>query len=171
MAALLQGAFLRAAEGPDQVQEMLERMNRFMLERTEGEKYATLFYSILSKDGEFIWTNAAHVAPILVRRDGSIALLQPSGMPVGLLEAASFEVNTDRLLPGDRLVICSDGFPEASNAAGEFFEVKRMREVVAAAPEASCAELHDLLLRKMEAFAEGTEQADDVTLVVIEYHP
>ena len=45
---VLQG---NVAGDADDVREMLERMNRFLVERTEGEKYATLFYSLLSADG------------------------------------------------------------------------------------------------------------------------
>lgn len=171
LAALLQGSFMRAAEGADEIREMLDRMNLFLLERTEGEKYATLFYSVLSVEGQLLWTNAAHVAPVLLRCDGSMELLQPSGMPVGLIEIATYEVNRHQLLSGDKLVICSDGFTEARNPQGKFYEMERMKAVIASATQANSKQLHDLLMEDWNSFVAGAEQSDDVTLVVVEYRP
>jgi len=171
LAALLQGAFLRAAHDARDVREMLERMNRFLVERTEGEKYATLFYSILSADGNLIWTNAAHVAPVLLRGGGKTELLEPSGMPVGLLEAATYEVCSTSLLPGDKLVICSDGLTEARNEQDQFFEMKRLRAAVSANWRSSAAEMQELLLAELREFTGNALQNDDITLVVVEYQP
>ena len=171
LAALLQGAFLRTAETKDQIREMFERLNRFLLERTAGEKYATLFYSILSADGRLVWANAAHVAPVLVRGDGSTELLEPSGMPVGLIDIASYDVHEHRLLPGDKLIIFSDGVTDARDERGQFFEMKRVRAAIAAHYRADCQTLHDTLLEELEGFTGRAEQHDDITLVAVEYQP
>ena len=171
LASLLQGAFLRAAEGADQIREMLIRMNEFLLERTEGEKYATLFYSVLTSDGLLRWSNAAHCAPVVIRGDGGTELLDPSGMPVGLIETASYEVETTQLSRGDKLVIYSDGYTEARNDQGEFFELKRMLHIIRRHAAASCTELHDTLTKELKEFTGEAEQSDDITLVVVEYRP
>jgi len=171
LASLLQGSFVRAAADAAEVREMLDRMNKFLVERTEGEKYATLFYSTLSSSGELIWANAAHVAPILARGGGHTELLEPSGMPVGLIDSATYEVRTTKLLPGDKLVLYSDGLTEARNEAGEFFELPRTRAAVSANWSATCQELHDLLLDELRSFTGNAEQQDDITLVVVEYQP
>jgi len=171
LAALLQGAFLRAARDADDVHEMLDRMNRFLVERTEGEKYATLFYSILSADGSLVWANAAHVAPVLVSGGGKTELLEPSGMPVGLLEMATYEVRSTVLLPGDKLVICSDGLTEARDEQGRFFDMKRLRAAVSANWRMPADELHDQVLAELRSFTGSAVQSDDITLVVVEYHP
>lgn len=171
LASLLQGAFLRTAGQAADIRDMLDRMNRFLVERTEGEKYATLFYSVLSASGELVWANAAHVAPILVTGGGRTELLEPSGMPVGLIEVATYEVRSSRLLPGDKLVLYTDGFTEARNEDGRFFELQRLRAAISANWRASCAELHDLLLAELRSFAGSAEQTDDITLVIVEYRP
>ena len=54
-------------------------------------------------------------------------------MPVGLMDGAAFAVAEERMEPGDKLVIYTDGVTEAQNAAGEFFGRKRLRETVVGA--------------------------------------
>ena len=44
LAALLQGSFLLASDSETDIEQMMSRINLFLNERTEGEKYATVFY-------------------------------------------------------------------------------------------------------------------------------
>jgi serine phosphatase RsbU (regulator of sigma subunit) len=43
--------------------------------------------------------------------------------------------------------------------------------VLARLPESGCQEIHDALIQELTAFTDGTEQQDDMTLVVLEYRP
>jgi serine phosphatase RsbU (regulator of sigma subunit) len=171
LAALLQGAFLRSAETPAEITAMLGQLNRFLLERTGGEKYATLFYSVVTAGGELRWANAAHCPPVLVRSGGALELLEPTGMPVGLVDSASFEVRTTALGPGDKVVIYTDGLTEARNEEGQFFESRRLLGLLRRSWGLSCAELHEALARELGRFTGGAEQADDITVLVIEFRP
>jgi len=171
LASLIQGSFLRGAETPEQIAAMFDSLNRFLLSRTEGEKYATLFYSVLAADGELRWSNAAHCAPAVVRNSGELELLKPSGMPVGMLEIAAFEVETTRLEAGEKIVIYSDGFSEARDMNGKFFEDRRLLDLIRSNRTLAAAELHDALLADLRAFTGDAEQGDDITLVVVEYCP
>jgi len=92
-------------------------------------------------------------------------------MPVGILEEAEFAVEERQLAPGDRVVIYTDGVTEAQNPSGEFFGRKQLREIVVAHAGDGCAALHDAVLRTVKNFISDAPQADDVTLVVLEYHP
>lgn len=171
LASLLQGAFLRAAETPEQIRGMLGNLSRFLLERTEGEKYATLFYGVLASDGTLVWANAAHCPPILLRSAGDIETLNPTGVPVGLLEGYEYGVETARLSCGDRLVVYTDGVTEAQNEEGEFFGDERLLEAIRQHAGAGCADFHCRLLEAVREFAGGSPQRDDITLVVVEYQP
>ncbi len=121
LACLLQGAFLLASDSPSQIEPMMGRINRFLLERTKGEKYATVFYSLVEKSGMVHWSNAGHCAPVRLHSDGTITPLPTTGLPLGMIEAASYHVDHVQLDPGDKLVIYSDGLTEAENADGKFF--------------------------------------------------
>ena len=170
LASLIQGALLRAAESPAQIEDMLGSMNRFLLERTEGEKYATLFYCVCYADGVVRWANAAHCAPLLVRAGGAIETLQASGMPVGMLETAVYGIETASFAAGDKLIVYSDGVTEARDEVGRFYELDRLLEVIRR-PGLDGASLHEAILADLRSFTGGAPQADDVTLVVVEFRP
>jgi serine phosphatase RsbU (regulator of sigma subunit)/pSer/pThr/pTyr-binding forkhead associated (FHA) protein len=169
LASLLQGALITATDHPGTLSRRIERLNRFLMDRTGGEKYATVFYGLLELDGRLSYVNAAHCPPIVVRAGGELSTLDATGMPVGLMEAAEFGVAEERLAPGDKIVIYTDGVTEAQNAAGEFFGKKRLREIVTAHAAEPCQAVHDAIQQAVTEFTEGSPQSDDITLVVLEF--
>ncbi len=171
LAALLQGAFLASADGAGQIEQLMSRVNRFLNERTEGEKYATVFYCTLDRDGQLRWANAGHCTPYLLRTSGEIIPLGTTGMPLGMLDLATYSVEEIRLLPGDKVIAYSDGLSEAENTQGNFFDVDRMKKVMLHHAQSSCSDLHADLMQAVDTFTEGAVQNDDITAVVIEYQP
>jgi serine phosphatase RsbU (regulator of sigma subunit) len=171
LASLLQGAFLATADGPERMAHKFERINHFLNERTQGEKYATIFYCMLDSGGCLRYINAGQCAPILISLDGRFQFLETTAMPVGLLPQAEFNVDERHLSIGDRIVIYTDGVTDAQNPRNEFFGHKRLLEIVAARVGAPCAVLYDAVLGAVKTFVESAPQADDITLVVLEYRP
>ena len=169
LAALLQGAFLLASEGPAQIDQVMAHVNHFLSERTKGEKYATVFYCTVERSGTLRWSNAGHPKPIVVREDGSTFMLETTGMPLGLLGIATFDVETIQLRNGDKVVIYSDGLSEAENPEGEFFDRTTLMKTIEANAQRSCSELHAGLVAAVEDFTEGAVLSDDITLLVLEY--
>src|SRR5579859_2042316 len=171
LASLLQGAFLTATDSSEMMVKRVRGLNRFLYERTEGSKYATIFYGLLDRGGRFRYINAGQGAPILISQDGRYEYLETTATPVGILEESEFAVEERQLAPGDRIVIYTDGVTEAQNPRGEFFGRKQLRELVVAHAADSCGTLHDSVLRAVKVFTESAPQADDITLVVVEYRP
>ncbi len=171
LASLLQGAFLTASDDSGQMVKQMQRISRFLNERTEGGKYATIFYCLLDRSGLLRYINAGQCAPILLSRDGRYEYLEPTSMPVGLLPQTDFTVEKKQLAPGDRLVLYTDGVTEAQNNRQEFFSKKRLRELAVAHVADTEATLDQAILREVNAFVDSAPQSDDITLVVIEYHP
>jgi serine phosphatase RsbU (regulator of sigma subunit) len=169
LAALLQGAFLAVSHDDASLHKRLERINVFLNERTAGEKYATVFYCLLERAGRLHYVNAGHCPPLIVRQAGGIESLAATAMPVGLIESAEFEVSEIALASGDKIVIYTDGVTEAQNLQGEFYGRQRLRQVVTEHHADSCHALHEAVGSAVAAFTESAPQADDITLVVIEY--
>jgi len=170
LASLLQGAFLMAPETSAGIVGMLEHLNRYLYERTAGEKYATVFYAALEHDGLLRWANAGHCTPYLLQAAG-METLDTNAMPVGMLDPAAFEVAKTQLAAGDKLVLFSDGLADAVNAAKETFD-RSLRKLLRHAPrEESAAELHRRILNELRTFTGGLPQRDDITLLVVEYRP
>ncbi len=169
LAALLQGSFLTVPEGASAMAETMERLNRFLTERTADGKYATIFYGMLDVEGRLRYINAGHCAPLVVPVDGPLSYLETTAMPVGLIDETVFEVEEKRLAAGDKVVIYSDGVTEAEGPPDVFFGRRRLREIVVANRAGSCAEMHDAVQKAVRVFTENAPQSDDVTLVVLEY--
>lgn len=171
LAALLQGSFLTGSADPADIESTMSRINAFLYERTEGEKYATVFYCMIHLDGTLVFSNAGHVTPFLVHQSGELRAFETTGMPLGMLDVATFGVKTIQLEPGDKIVAYSDGLTEAQNSAGEFFDTGRIREFIRSQAASSASQLHESLMRETYAFTDGAVQSDDITLLVLEYSP
>jgi serine phosphatase RsbU (regulator of sigma subunit)/pSer/pThr/pTyr-binding forkhead associated (FHA) protein len=168
LASLLQGALITATDVPQALARRVGRLNQFLIDRTGGEKYATLFYALVHAGGAMNYVNAAHCPPMVVRGGGAVETLEATGMPVGLMGDAEFEVRTVSLEPGDKVVVYSDGVTEAQNSASEFFGRKRLKEVVVSNAGESCKTIHDAIHDAVAAYTEGAAQSDDITVLVLE---
>jgi phosphoserine phosphatase RsbU/P len=171
LASLLQGTFLMASGDTSHIGPRMARLNEFLLERTRGEKYATVFYGILHSDGMMKYVNAGHCAPFLLNPDGRLVTLHPTSMPVGMIEDAEYEVFQVQLGAGDKLVIYSDGLTESEDANGVFFDTDRLRACLRENSALSAPQLHRALIHAVDEFSEGGAIRDDITVLVIEYVP
>ncbi len=171
LASLLQGTFLMATGDASHMVPTLSRLNRFLLERTGGEKYATVFYCALDSAGRLRFVNAGHPAPFLLSSDNRIQKLYPTGMPVGMLEDAPFQAIEMQLSPGDKVVIYSDGLTDAESAEGGFYDTDRLRLCLRDHAASGAGALHAAVVEAVDRFTEGGVLRDDITVLVIEYAP
>ena len=90
-----------------------ERLNRqFPMDRTR--QYFTLVYGVIDPaSGRFQYVMAGHPAPVLLPTAGRRRRWWAAGLPIGMIEDASFEDESLTLQPGDRLYFYTDGVIEA----------------------------------------------------------
>jgi adenylate cyclase len=124
------------------------------------------------ESGELAYCNAGHELPHIVAADGSTTRqLDGGGPPLCTLENFPYETMRSRLTPGDSLVLVSDGVPEAMNRALELFGRGRVGPMLAAMPAGLSAEERvNAVNGEIRKYSEGTEQADDVTVLVVRWH-
>jgi sigma-B regulation protein RsbU (phosphoserine phosphatase) len=171
LASLIQGGFLMGADRAEGIEATLRRINQFLYERTEGEKYATVFFCTLNRTGLMQWTNAGHATPYLVRADGELLVLETTGMPLGMMEESLMEVRSIQLSRGDKLIAYSDGLTEAQNSQGAFFDAERLRRLLQTHAAKGAVELHKELVQALRRHIGDAMQSDDITALVIEYRP
>ena len=169
LASLLQGAFLAASDDASHLEGVLRRINDFLSARPEAGKYATVFCALLRRSGEGVYINAGHCAPIVAHEGSALRKLEPTSVPVGLIEGADFSVQKCGLRPGDKVVAYTDGVTEAQNPDGEFYGGKRLRSLVEANAGLDAEALHQAIQDSVAAFTEDAPQSDDVTLLVLEF--
>jgi sigma-B regulation protein RsbU (phosphoserine phosphatase) len=94
--------------------KLIERVNGLFSDSTRPEHYATLFYAAYdSCSHELRYVNCGHPAPVVVRQDGTVELLEATSTVLGMFEKLECEEGMVHLMPGDRVVVFSDGFSEA----------------------------------------------------------
>jgi len=162
-------ATLRATLGSyASLAELAARVNSLLHASTPSNKYATAFF--LSYDpasGECAYVNGGHNDGILLRRDGTVALLATTGLPVGLFARAEYEEGRVVMEPGDLLLLYSDGVTEADDLNEEEFGMDRTIDVMRAHRDEPSTAIVDHMIRAIDAFAGAAPQHDDITLMAL----
>jgi serine phosphatase RsbU (regulator of sigma subunit) len=148
------------------VSDLISNVNRLVFHASLEGQYATFVYAQYdAATRKLIYSNGGHNPPILLR-DGKTFRLSKGGPPVGLFEEATYEESEVQLLPGDLLVLFTDGICDAENLQRVALGEKALKSVVLAANDRKPAEIVDVVLSEADAFAEGAAQHDDMTVVV-----
>jgi serine phosphatase RsbU (regulator of sigma subunit) len=134
--------------------------------------FATGLLARLELDtGTFTWTNAGHPLPLLIRNGQVIAEMRCQPTPPWGLDPREPKMATERLEPGDCVLLYTDGVTEARPSAGEFFGVERLIDITNR--HASDLLTPERVLRQVvEAVREhrGFEDlADDATVVLVRW--
>lgn len=162
---LLRAAALRDAAPAD----CLAEVNRLLLRDSSAGLFVTLLYAVLdTHGGELLYANGGH-NPAYLLRGGAAEALPGRGLPVGVLEEATYETFAARLAPGDGLFLYSDGITEARGPAGQMFGEGRLREALGRAGPAGPEGLVRAVLEEVRHFSAGAPQADDETALALRY--
>ncbi len=147
---------------------ILQRANEFIHAATGPKaKYVTLFYAVLDTHARrFIYINAGHLPPVVLRRNGEIELLRSGGFPLGFFDNPRYFEQFLQLESGDLLCLYTDGITEASNANDEDYGRNRLIDVLKNNQSASSSQVCRALLSDVRHFS-GSAPADDATVLVI----
>jgi serine phosphatase RsbU (regulator of sigma subunit) len=169
LAAMVQGIFdahARRGEGPART---MRGVNEAVAAREVEARFATVFYGVLSADGNLVCCNAGHNPPLVVRGGDVVRRLEIGGLLIGPFKEAQFEDDTSRLEPGDSIVVYSDGVTDAEDERGEQFGEDRLLECLRGPSLRSAEAIRDRLLDAVRAFTGVRPPADDITVMVVCY--
>ncbi len=166
----LQSSFLAESSAHDDIAKVCERVNEFLVQRTTPERYATFFAARLMADGTLLYVNAGHNPPMLLRGD-EVHRLSGGGLPLGLFRGRTYELQESELLPGDLLLVFTDGVTEANDPAENEFGEERLLEVVRANIDADVRALTESVFAAIAEFSRGLHNPhDDITLLTVRRH-
>lgn len=159
-----------AAQGGLSPKAVLEKVNDQLCENNEAEMFVTVWLGILEiSTGKMKCANAGHEYPAIMRNGGSFELFKDKhGFVLAGMEGARYREYELELDAGDRLVVYTDGVPEATNASNTLYGTDRMLRALNAAEGGSCRQLLEALHRDVDEFAGGADQFDDITMLCIE---
>ncbi len=154
------------ARSPAKIMEKLE--DEFPIERFD--KYFTICYLILNvRSGKLRYSSAGHPPPVLLRKGGSVELLEKGGPLIGLGAGLPFEEGEARMAPGDKLFLYTDGIVEYRGREGEFFGGKRFDDELRRFSAFPVEEILGSLMESMMDFGDRAEPDDDISLLGLEF--
>ena len=169
LSSMVLGALSMEFHSRTQPQEVLERVNRLLCEKSLPYQFVTLFLFVLNPQGMGQFISAGHTPAYLFHSaTGKIEELGSNANVLGLFDDASYESSVFRLDKGDILVVYSDGLTDAENPQGEMFGEERLLKLIRQEAPSGSQAIEQRLLKAIEAFTQGLPQTDDITFVVVE---
>lgn len=152
---------------------IMASVNRALLDATEADSFTTAVYFTLNVDtGVARWLNMGHPPPFLLRieddRPTGSYLEGPRNRALGWFDEPGLAVAETHMIPGDRLVLVTDGFLEAKDPEGQLFGEVRLAEALVRLAPLEPEELGEQLVAEVEKFAAG-KLDDDLTMLIVEY--
>lgn len=160
VAAMIQGIIHAQMLAGRPLGAIADMVNQFLCSRATG-KYATMVLLRVWANGVMEYLNCGHVLPVLMNGTRTHRL-ERSNVVVGLLPAAQYHSESCELLPGDRILVFTDGITETENAKGEEFGASAL---------GASAHLPDVdaIFEYVSSFQGRREQHDDWTLFELLY--
>ncbi len=153
------------------VRDIMTRLNHSLYLKTDEIMYTALcFVSLDIKSKGFTFSLAAFNEPLL-KRGSSTTRLQTSGdvFPLGAFEGTTYQENSVNLEKGDVIVIYTDGISDAWSRRQEFYETKRLEQLLRNMDTGSLSavDINNMIIDDVSDYCGGEQQRDDMTVVVI----
>lgn len=151
----------------ERLKQAVSCANNYVMATHEDAKFSTLFIGLVElKTGRLTYINCGNESPLLIRKDGSLTELKPTGPAIGIFKGIEFAVGEIYLETDDLLLAYSDGITDTMNSENITFGRQRLEGLVRE-HTGGCSELLSLLVDQAQLFAGGVEQFDDITLLAV----
>jgi len=149
--------------------DVMESVNNKLCENNEADMFVTAFmgfYNIAS--GRFVYVNAGHNPPLVKKHGSGYEFLETEpGFVLAWMKNSTYKEKEISLEAGDVLYLYTDGVTEAMNGKRELFGEQRLLDALNANRDSPPKDLLLAVKREVDNFADGTEQADDITMLAL----
>ncbi len=168
MALTLSAAAIHAQDNPDPKDVLGGLANSLRDELYNTEMFISLFYAIIDREaGTLTYANAGHPHAFVFGENGRCERLRALDPPVGMVDDPPSSSQRSWDVNKDRLVLFTDGFPDARDPngvrLGEEAVLKVVGDCIASEPE----DIIDCTFKHLYKFTQGVPVLDDLTLLVL----
>jgi phosphoserine phosphatase RsbU/P len=161
-------ASLRALAGTAAPAGLMGRINRFLFESTQSNRYATVFYAELDPASRRLaYVNGGHIPPYRITARGGEDRLSAGGPALGVIEGATYEAAEVLLETGDLVAMVTDGVTEAASPADEEFGDGGVIKVLRRSGSMSAEDALGAMVEAVHAWTGPVGCADDLTALVL----
>ena len=166
MQAMFRIAFQLGAD----LESAFVQVNNRLAKTLAADRFITAFVGFLDPSTHRLNFHSGGQAPILHYQASTHACVpyKPTSFPLGAMPLAKLKpAVTIEMMPGDMLVLLSDGFYEYHDVDGAEFGEERVQDIITAHHEAPMSDLMARLFGAVDAFSRGAPQDDDMTAVLV----
>ncbi len=170
--AMVKVSFHTNVEPGISTDEMLSKVNEEMLEFIgDLEYFVSAFFAIYDTRTRMLrYTNAGHHPALLIRSgSGEFEKLDSDGLFIGCFEDVPYSEESVEVVPGDRLVMFTDGIIEARDFTGEQYEYERFYETMRANLACSPQDFATRILDDVDRFIGHEDVGDDQAVFCVDF--
>ncbi|PJZ64479.1 serine/threonine-protein phosphatase [Leptospira wolffii] len=150
---------------------MLTKMRAQLIGKLNGNFLTATIATFFPESGRLMIANAGHPETVILRKNfPRPELFRPSGMAINESMKTPYHTEITVLGPGDKLVLYTDGLPEAREPNGEFFGDENFFQLLSGCadqePDSFCSSVIEHI---REFTKEQHNSHDDMALLVLEY--
>jgi PAS domain S-box-containing protein len=162
-------AFMRAFSQTDEdIEGVLTKVNRALVETTHQHRLITLFYVRLDPEQRMFEFVAAGHRAHLSHPDGTVDTLITKGIPLAIDRDAAFPASKPQpFQTGQILIMATDGLSEAVDSTDQQFGDERINDTVHRHRDLPAREIVENVFEEVRQFSDGRPQLDDMTLVIV----
>jgi serine phosphatase RsbU (regulator of sigma subunit) len=170
--AIAHSLFRTISAHSDQPDRITRELNRSISDNNPDIMFITMFLGVMDLfTGKISYCNAGHNPPILTKGGRAEFLNTEPSLLLGVDVCAKYTAHEMTLVPGDTLLLYTDGLTEAENTQKELFGEARALETAAAVSAMTAQEQLGQIRDRVRQFVDQAEQSDDLTLLSIRYTP
>jgi serine phosphatase RsbU (regulator of sigma subunit) len=152
--------------------ESLSRVNRVLVRERATSLFVTVAHGVIDgATGVLRLASAGHDPVHVLRADGSLEALEPTGRMIGMVDEIAVRTDEVTIRPGDAIVAHTDGVTEARSPDGSFYGEERYTDLLRSLAGRSASEIVGAVTADVETYRDSAEASDDLTLLVIRRLP
>lgn len=146
----------------------MSEVNNLLWDSTDEHQFITAIYGILdSTNRTFVFSNAGHNPPMLIKPDGDFKYVEYGNLPLGMFRDIRYHQHFIRFERDQVMVVYTDGITEAANESGEEFGRERFAKSVLQCIGLPAKEMIDHIRKDVADFTERKFLDDDGTLFIV----
>ena len=153
---------------PGIAQNTIQQTNNYIaVTHEQACMFATLFFGVLDTNTcDLHYVNCGHEPPMLLRTEGRVEDLSPTGPAAGSFPDVVFRCQSAKMDPGDLFFACTDGVIESPDPNDQIFSKDRLLAILRS-PHTSLADMLGSIEIAVDNHSQGKPQFDDITMIAV----
>lgn len=150
---------------------LLDSLNKKLWDLLNAEMFVSAFYLIIDlTEKKLHYSNAGHPYPMIYHGNGKETdYLKVDGTLLSVLKDSEYAVCSRSVVPGDRVIMYTDGIFDMKNKKGEFVSMDFVQELTLRYARLDGYDFIDALINRLYKFGNIQHFEDDINLIVVDF--